>query len=378
MPFKNCKKINKRAFEPFYFVFLAQHKSGKFSKKECNLEFLFVYGLFLAKAITIVVAVIVVVGFIIGLAVKQKQSSASGNLEFESLSEHFDDIKSQAQHVLLDKDELKKFEKEEKQKQKKKSSKKDEDKKNNMFVLHFNGSMNAQEVEQLREEITAILCVATKDDEVLVNVESGGGVVHGYGLGASQLQRIKDKQIKLTVSVDKVAASGGYMMACVADRIISAPFAIIGSIGVIAQLPNFSKVLKKNDIEYEQHTAGDFKRTLTMFGENTDEGRNKFKEEIEDVHVMFKGFVKQHRPELDIDKVATGEYWYGQRAKELNLVDELKTSDDFLMDANNKYRLFNIKYATKKTLAQKLGFSAYQAIEQTFMRLVDAGNKLYR
>lgn len=340
------------------------------------MEFLFVYGLFLAKAITIVVAIVVVVGFIVGMAVKQKQTS--GNLEFESLSEHFDDIKSQAQHVLLDKDELKKAEKEEKKKQKKKSAKKGEDKKSNMFVLHFNGSMNAQEVEQLREEITAILCVASKDDEVLVNVESGGGVVHGYGLAASQLQRIKDKEIKLTVSVDKVAASGGYMMACVADHVISAPFAIIGSIGVIAQLPNFNKVLKKNDIEFEQHTAGDFKRTLTMFGENTAEGRNKFKAEIEDVHLMFKEFVQQHRPQLDIDKVATGEYWYGQRAKELNLVDELKTSDDFLMEANSRFKLFNIKYAVKKTLAQKLGFSAYQAVEQTFMRLVDAGNKLYR
>jgi len=340
------------------------------------LEFLFVYGLFLAKAITIVVAIVVVVGFIVGMAAKQKQTS--GNLEFESLSEHFDDIKSQAQHVLLDKDELKKAEKEEKKKQKKKSAKKGEDKKSNMFVLHFNGSMNAQEVEQLREEITAILCVASKDDEVLVNVESGGGVVHGYGLAASQLQRIKDKEIKLTVSVDKVAASGGYMMACVADHVISAPFAIIGSIGVIAQLPNFNKVLKKNDIEFEQHTAGDFKRTLTMFGENTAEGRNKFKAEIEDVHLIFKEFVQQHRPQLDIDKVATGEYWYGQRAKELNLVDELKTSDDFLMEANSRFKLFNIKYAVKKTLAQKLGFSAYQAVEQTFMRLVDAGNKLYR
>lgn len=340
------------------------------------MEFLFVYGLFLAKAITIVVAIVVVVGFIVGMAVKQKQTS--GNLEFESLSEHFDDIKSQAQHVLLDKDELKKVEKEEKKKQKKKSAKKGEDKKKNMFVLHFNGSMNAQEVEQLREEITAILCVAGKDDEVLVNVESGGGVVHGYGLAASQLQRIKDKEIKLTVSVDKVAASGGYMMACVADHVISAPFAIIGSIGVIAQLPNFNKVLKKNDIDFEQHTAGDFKRTLTMFGENTEEGRNKFKAEIEDVHLMFKEFVQQHRPQLDIDKVATGEYWYGQRAKELNLVDELKTSDDFLMEANNQFKLYTIKYATKKTLAQKLGFSAYQAIEQTFMRLVDSGNKLYR
>jgi serine protease SohB len=342
------------------------------------LEFLFVYGLFLAKAVTIVVAIVVVVGLIVGMAAKQKQSG--GNLEFESLSEHFDDIKSQAQHVLLDKEQLKKLEKEEKRekKAKSKSSSKDEKKKHNMFVLNFSGSMNAQEVDTLREEITAILCVAEANDEVLVNVESGGGVVHGYGLCASQLQRIKDKNIKLTVSVDKVAASGGYMMACVADHIISAPFAIIGSIGVIAQLPNFNKVLKKNDIEFEQHTAGNFKRTLTMFGENTQEGRDKFKEEIEDVHVMFKDFVQQHRPSLHIEKVATGEYWYGQRAKELALVDELKTSDDFLMEANDEFRLFNIKYATKKTLAQKLGFSAYKAIEQTFMRLVDAGNKLYR
>jgi serine protease SohB len=342
------------------------------------LEFLFEYGLFLAKAVTLVVSIAIVIGLIAGLATKQKQSN--GNLEFESLSEHYDDIKRDAQQVLLDKDALKKREKEEKQAQKKKSKnkKEDEPEKNNLFVLNFSGSMNAQEVDTLREEITAILCVATEKDEVLVNVESGGGVVHGYGLAASQLQRIKDKNIKLTVSVDKVAASGGYMMACVADTILSAPFAIIGSIGVIAQLPNFNKVLKKNDIEFEQHTAGDFKRTLTMFGENTDAGREKFQAEIEDVHLMFKDFVQQHRPELDIDKVATGEYWYGQRAKDLGLVDVLQTSDDFLMTANESKRLYKISYATKKSLAQKLGFGAYQAIEQTFMRLVDAGNKLYK
>ncbi|MBF7072698.1 protease SohB [Glaciecola sp. MH2013] len=342
------------------------------------MEFLFEYGLFLAKAITLVVAIALVVGLIVGMTSKQKQPS--GNLEFVSLSEHYDDIKSAAQSVLLDKDALKKLEKEEKQKQKKKSKRKgiEQAQKNNLFVVNFNGSMDAHEVDMLREEITAILCVASKNDEVLVNVESGGGVVHGYGLAASQLQRVKDKGIKLTVSVDKVAASGGYMMACVADKILSAPFAIIGSIGVIAQLPNFNKILKKNDIEFEQHTAGDFKRTLTMFGENTDAGREKFQAEIEDVHLMFKEFVKQHRPQLDIDKVATGEYWYGQRAKELALVDELLTSDDYLMQANDSQKLYKISYATKKTLAQKLGFAAYQSVEQMFMRLFDAGNKLYK
>jgi serine protease SohB len=353
---------------------------------------------FLAKAVTIVVAIVAVAAFIVGLSSKQKQPS--GNLEFDSISDHIDDLKSQAKQVLLSKEELKQLEKEEKeakkreQKQKKKEQKKktkskdkdidnasDEasktDKKPNLFVLEFNGSMQANEVEQLREEVTAVLCVAEKNDEVLVKVESGGGVVHGYGLAASQLQRIKDKGLKLTISVDKVAASGGYMMACVADKLIAAPFAIIGSIGVIAQLPNFNKLLKKNDIEFEQHTAGAFKRTLTMLGENTDEGREKFREELEDVHVLFKEFVSSNR-DLDIEKVATGEYWYGQRALELDLVDELQTSDDFLMAANEQYKLFKIKYAQKKTMAQKLGFAASIAMQSTLERVIELGNRSYR
>ncbi|GBL05374.1 protease SohB [Glaciecola sp. KUL10] len=352
------------------------------------MEFLFEYGVFLAKAITIVVAIVAVVAFIVGLSSKQKQPA--GNLEFDSISDHIDDLKLQAKQVLLTKDELKQLEKEEKEakkkekKEKKKKTKDDtsadaskKDKKPNLFVLEFNGSMQANEVEQLREEITAVLCVAEKDDEVLVKVESGGGVVHGYGLAASQLQRIKEKGLKLTISVDKVAASGGYMMACVADELIAAPFAIIGSIGVIAQLPNFNKLLKKNDIEFEQHTAGAFKRTLTILGENTDEGREKFKEELEDVHVLFKDFVSANR-NLDINKVATGEYWYGQRALELDLVDKLQTSDDYLMNANDQFKLFKIKYAQKKTLAQKLGFAASIAMQSTLERFIELGNRSYR
>eukprot|EP01026_Neomeris_dumetosa_P064827 TRINITY_DN61972_c0_g3_i3.p1 TRINITY_DN61972_c0_g3~~TRINITY_DN61972_c0_g3_i3.p1 ORF type:complete len:211 (-),score=32.74 TRINITY_DN61972_c0_g3_i3:82-714(-) len=198
-------------------------------------------------------------------------------------------MKDQAQQLLLSKEELKKLHKEKKKQEKQdKKLNKDEDKdKGNVFVVDFKGSMDAHEVEGLREEVTAILSVAKEKDEVLVRLESGGGVVHGYGLAASQLQRLKDKNIPLTVAVDKVAASGGYMMACVADKVLSAKFAIIGSIGVIAQLPNFNKLLKKNDIEFEQHTAGAFKRTLTMFGENNEQGREKFREELEEVHQMF-------------------------------------------------------------------------------------------
>ena len=294
------------------------------------MEFLYEYGLFVAKAVTLVVAFIVVVSTIVGVASKQKQGK--GQLEIVSISEQLKDITNYAKQVLLDKNALKKLAKEQKKEAKAKNKEKGEDaNKSRLYVLDFKGSMDANEVEHLREEVTAILCVANKEDEVLVRLESGGGVVHGYGLAASQLQRIKEKGLKLTIAVDKVAASGGYMMACVADKLLASQFAYIGSIGVLAQLPNFNKLLKKNDIEFEQHTAGEFKRTLTIFGENNDEGRAKFKEEIEEIHFLFKDFVQSQRPDMNIDKVATGEYWPGIKAKTLGLVDEITTSDDYIL-----------------------------------------------
>ncbi|GLR69613.1 protease SohB [Agaribacter marinus] len=327
------------------------------------MEFLFEYGLFLAKALTLVIAIIAVVAVVVGIASKQK--AGAGNLVFDSISDEFESIKRHSEQMLLSKDELKKL-----QKSRKKEDKKAEDiSKPNLFVIDFIGSSMAKEVDNLRREVTAILCVAKDKDEVLVNVESGGGVVHGYGLAASQLQRIKDADLKLTVSIDKVAASGGYMMACVADKVIAAPFAIVGSIGVIAQLPNFNKVLKKNDIDFEMHTAGEFKRTLTMLGENNDEGRAKFKEEIEGVHELFKHHVKQNRDSLDLSKVATGEYWYGQQALDLSLVDALQTSDDYLLKANEDFALYKLKYESKKTMAQKLGVAATVTIENTVDKL---------
>lgn len=331
------------------------------------MEFLYEYGLFVAKAATLVIAFVVVVSTIVGVASKQKQGK--GQLEIVSISEQLKDITNYAKQVLLDKNALKKLAKEQKKEAKAKSKEKvDDTQKSRLYVIDFKGSMDANEVEHLREEITAILCVANKDDEVLVRLESGGGVVHGYGLAASQLQRIKEKGIKLTIAVDKVAASGGYMMACVADNLLASQFAYIGSIGVLAQLPNFNKLLKKNDIEFEQHTAGEFKRTLTVFGENNDEGREKFKEEIEEIHVLFKDFVQSQRPDMDIDKVATGEYWPGIKAKELGLVDAITTSDDYILSHYPAREIFSVKYSVKKNVAEKLGMSAANVVERVFMK----------
>jgi len=340
------------------------------------LEFLYEYGLFLAKAITFVIAVIAIIIAIASSAMKQ--GGKKGELEIVDLSEQYLEVEEDIIHHLLSKEEMKDKEKQEKKlakekaKNDKKSNKNGNEEKESvprLFVVDFNGSIDAKEVGSLREEISAILTVAKPTDEVFVRLESGGGMVHGYGLAASQLDRIRKKNIPLTASVDKVAASGGYMMACVANKIVSAPFAIIGSIGVIAQVPNFHKLLKKNDVDFEQFTAGEFKRTVTMFGENTDKGREKFVEELEETHVLFKNFVSDHRPSLDIAKVATGEHWFGTQAKELGLVDELETSDDYLQARCKSHKLVQIKYATKKGLAEKFSKAASMSFDAVISKV---------
>jgi serine protease SohB len=313
------------------------------------VEFLSEYGMFLAKLSTVSILFVLIVGILIFIVMQAKGENE--HLSIKNINEKLETMSRMLKQQVLNKKELKKYIKEQKKEHKDKKSS-DETKK--VFVINFVGDIKASTVSSLREEITAILTVAEKKDEVVVILESGGGTVHGYGLGASQLKRIRDKGIKLTAAVDKVAASGGYMMACVADKIIAAPFAIIGSIGVLAQIPNFHRLLKKMDIDFEQITAGDYKRTLTLFGENTDKDREKFKEELEDTHRLFKEFVKDSREQVDIDKIATGEHWYGKRAIELKLVDELITSDDYLTSAAKEADVFEVKYERKKAVTEKL------------------------
>lgn len=329
------------------------------------MEFLSNYGLFLAQAVTIVVAIVAVLVAVVALGTKGK--SEKGQLDLINLTDALEESADSFRETILSKDELKKRAKEKKQQAKKDKESIGEDASSNLFVIDFNGSMDASQVEGLRREITAIVQCAEKGDEVLVRLESPGGVVHGYGLAASQLQRITKRDIPLTIAVDKVAASGGYMMACIANKIVAAPFAIIGSIGVIAQIPNFSKVLKKNDIDFEQVTAGQYKRTLTMFGENSDQDREKFQTEIDDVHGLFKNHVAKHRTELDMEKVATGETWYGEQALEIGLVDELSTSDDWLLDAAKDKTVYLVKFSVPKTLSQKLGKAASISIEHSLI-----------
>ncbi len=318
------------------------------------MEYLIEYIVFFAKTITIIIAFLIPIMLISALAARQRQHQKE-HLDINHINQRYEAMSNTIDGAQLPKKALKEQMKKQKKERKiaDKEKQKDDDRKR-VYVLTFEGDIEASQIDKLREEITALLTISAKPDEVVVRVESKGGVVHGYGLAASQLRRLKDQEIALTVAVDKVAASGGYLMACVADKIIAAPFAIVGSIGVVAQIPNFHRALEQHNIDYQEFTAGEYKRTVSMFAEPTEKGRTKFLEEIQDVHNLFKEFVKDNRPQLEIDEIATGEHWYGTRALERHLVDELRTSDDYLLALSKDRDIYEVKYVKKEPLSERL------------------------
>lgn len=329
------------------------------------MDFLADYASFLAKVLTVVVAIIAVLVAIAALK-RSRSRQGAGHLEVHKLNDFYKSLRHQLEHDLLGKDELKALRKQEAKAEK--QAIKEKRNRPRVFVLDFDGDIKASAAESLRQEITALLTLATSKDEVVVRLESGGGMVHAYGLAASQLARIRQAGIPLTVCVDKVAASGGYMMACIGERILAAPFAILGSIGVVAQLPNLHRLLKKHDVDYEVLTAGEYKRTLTVFGENTEKGREKFQEDLETTHRLFKSFVAGYRPQLDIDRVATGEIWLGSQARDLNLVDCLMTSDEYLVNRAGEADLYQLRYVEKKSLPERFGLGLDTLLERVLAK----------
>ncbi|MBK2357439.1 protease SohB [Francisella hispaniensis] len=301
---------------------------------------------FTLSTVLVVAAIVIVIGSFFSLLSRAKQEAANlakGRLEINEVATEYKHTKQQLLESLLEKKEYKKFLKEQK-----KLDKQDKPKQK-VFVINFKGDIHASQVENLRNEVSAILAVVNTEDEVIVRIDSPGGVVNGYGFAAAQLERIRQAGINLTVCIDQVAASGGYMMSAVAHKIIAAPFAIVGSIGVVGTIPNIRELLEKNGINVEMHTSGEYKRTLTTVGINTEEGRNKFKQDLESIHQLFKKHILVYRPSVDINKVATGEYWFGKDAIELGLVDKIQTYDDYLIDLLNKHHdVYEVSYVIKK------------------------------
>lgn len=352
------------------------------------MEYLYEFGLFLGQALVLVAAFLMLVAGLVSIGQRNKAELQEGHIEIRNLNEKYKQLTESIEHVVADPHELKIQRKADKKQEKqaakeaKKASKASKgkseemsaaDKRKRLYVLNFDGDIRASATDNLREEVTAVLNHANEGDEVLVKVESPGGLVHSYGLAASQLRRIRDAQVPLTIAVDKVAASGGYMMACVADRIIAAPFAVLGSIGVLAQVPNFHRLLKKHDIDFELFTAGEYKRTVTMFGENTQKGREKFNQDLEETHDLFKDFVSENRPQLDIALVATGEVWYGTKAVEQGLVDAVQTSDAYVQAQLSERDVFDVRFVHKKNWQEKLGMAAESAMERALLKVWQRG-----
>lgn len=337
--------------------------------------FLLDYASFLLKTVTLLIAIIVLLLFIVSLK-SRKQDAHKGHLQIQKLNEHFEHLHDQLEEVILNKEQLKKIKKEKAKHLKKDSKANSTDNKSKVFILDFLGDIKASAVESLRQEISAILTIAQPTDEVVLRLESPGGMVHSYGLAASQLARIRQAKIPLTICVDKVAASGGYMMACIGNKINAAPFAILGSIGVVAQIPNAHKLLKKHDVDYEVMTAGEYKRTMTIFGENTTKGRKKFQEDLEITHQLFKDFVASNRPHLNVDEIATGETWLGTAALDKQLIDTIITSDQYLMDKAKQAELYVVHYTIKKGLHERLGLTASSIVDGVTTTLLDKCKQL--
>lgn len=335
------------------------------------MEYVIEYVVFLAKTATIVIAVFAILSMLVAAGQRNRRHLQRGSLHVTHVNKDLESMQQGLQRSILDKFSLKRFAKAEKKRlkdeEKKLKTDSGESRRRRVYVLSFEGDMEASGLESLRQEVTAVLTMAEPQDEVMLRLESPGGMVHAYGLASSQLLRVRQREIPLTICVDKVAASGGYMMACVADRIIAAPFAILGSIGVLVQLPNIHRLLKKNDVDFEMITAGEYKRTLTPFSEITEKGRDKVKEEVEEMHGLFKQWVKQYRPVVDIDVISTGETWTGMQAQERSMVDAISTSDDYIVDACKESDVYEVNYEIRVPLGEKLGGALHKAMDKTLL-----------
>lgn len=311
------------------------------------------YALFIAELITIVAVLLLGVSAAVALG---RRGAQPETIVVRHLNRQLEEQADVLRRAVHGKDGFRKLLK--RRAKERKKARRAGAEKPRVFVIDFKGDLRASAAASLRHEVSAVLAVATEKDKVLVRLENSGGTVQDHGFAASQLERIKRRKIPLIVAVDKVAASGGYLMACVADRIIAAPFAVVGSIGVLVQLPNFNRLLEGKGVDFEQVTAGRYKRTLTMFGKNTDEGREKLKEELEEVHALFKRQIAEHRPQVDIEEVSTGEHWYGAKALERKLVDELASSDDWLLEAAKESEIYLVTYKRRRHLSERVLGSA--------------------
>lgn len=339
------------------------------------MEFLMEYGLFLAKIFTLLIFLAIIIAMIAGSIMRSRDPGMRIKLKAVHLNKRMQGIEKQLQNIIMPQKEFKSLLKLEKKQNKKDKKKKQKDKLN-VYVINFIGDMKASDVKSLTDTISLILKVSKPKEEVVLRLESGGGYVHSYGLAAAQLLRLREHKLNLTVCVDKVAASGGYLMAAMADKICAAPFAILGSIGVVGVVPNINKLLKKGNIDVEYHTSGQYKRTLTVVGQNDSKGRKKFQQDLQQTHKLFKDIIKKYRPSLPMAKVSTGEIWYGNDAIKMKLADEIITAEEYLFLKTGKADLYEVAVKEKKNMAERIGKAGDEAVGNLADKLLSRINEL--
>lgn len=342
-----------------------------------------------AIALLILIAILVACGFLIVSLLKsatnfdfsnivpRPRRSAGPNISVISLNREYESVTEQVRNLLEEEESgdvpdslLTVVEQEPQVKKETEEEQDEEDDRPRMFALEYKGDIMGTSNDDLIALVSTILGVAREGDEVVISIESGGGTVPAYGLASSQIQRLRDAGIKVTACIDKVAASGGYMMASTADHVVCAPFGVVGSIGVVSAFPNYNNLLSKIGVDYKEYTAGEFKRTVSPMAPVTPEKEQKFTEQLEETHSLFKAHVSKHRPELDIDSVSTGEHWYGQQAIGLGLVDELATSDDWLIRKIDDYEVYVVRFTRPLTLREKISESITDAGVKIFNRIM--------
>ncbi|RKR06241.1 serine protease SohB [Kushneria sinocarnis] len=333
-------------------------------------DWLYEYGMFLAEVATLVVAIAAIAAIIVR-ARSHGGARQGTNLQVRDRRAHLRRHRETLEDARLSRAQRLRRQKQRRKQVRRERRDRSNDQRNTLWVLDFHGDLKASRIPSLTEEISAILLAAESGDEVMIRLESGGGLVHSYGLASAQLDRLREAGLGLTICVDRVAASGGYMMACCADHLIAAPFAVIGSIGVVAQVPNVHRLLKRNDIDVDVLTAGRYKRTLTVLGENTEEGRARFLEDLRETHDLFKSWVSEHRPALDIEQVADGDIWFGTQALETGLIDEVNTSEAWLQSHGDELRILEVSLRSKRSVMQRLGQTAGSAIERGVDRAIE-------
>ncbi|WP_343192796.1 S49 family peptidase [Buchnera aphidicola (Taiwanaphis decaspermi)] len=301
------------------------------------MEFIYSYILFIIKTLSVLFFLHLFSKIIIIYILKKNDIYLNNTLKVELLNNHYKKLKNDLSFF---------------QKKKIINQKNVYNKKSNLYILDYNDKIKKNKIKKLREEISSIILVAKKNDEVLLRLENTSDIVYEYGLVIAQLQRLRKKGIKLIISIDKIVSNGGYIIACVADHISASPFSIIGPINIVVNIPNIDKYTQTSNLNNQLNDCNTFTK-LTLIKNNTKIYVNKIFNKLDIKKYIRNSFIKDMRPSLNLNKIFNQNYWIGENAINEKLIDSINTSDDILFSKKDTHNLLKIKYVYKSNIVEK-------------------------